>query len=158
MAAAITGLILAIWTYGVAGSFLEQWVSHKSVANFIGFFLVFFGTLVLGALVGMLLAKFLKWTGLGWMDRLLGGVFGLVRGGFVVMGIVLMLCAFTKDPPPKSVVNSRLAPYFLEAANLLTAVAPRELKDGFEASYKKVKETWDEMLHKSGNRLPTLEM
>ena len=36
--------------------------------------------LIVGAIVGRILAKFFKWAGLSWLDRLLGGAFGVVRG------------------------------------------------------------------------------
>ena len=33
----------------------------------------------------------LKWVGLSWLDRLLGGVFGLVRGLVFAIAVVLAL-------------------------------------------------------------------
>ena len=42
-----------------------------------------------------------KWTGLSWLDRLLGGVFGLVRGSVIAVAFVAVLLAFTAKPLPQ---------------------------------------------------------
>jgi membrane protein required for colicin V production len=146
--AAILGFLCGLWFYGSAGGFLLPYVSHKGIANFIGFLLIFLGVVLLGALVGRLLGMMLKWAGLSWLDRLLGGVFGLLRGLVFAIALVLALLAFTPKPPPRSVVESRMAPYVIEAANLCANLAPREVREGAVESYEKVKEAWAEMLRK----------
>ncbi len=156
--ATVVGLFLAFWTYGVAGSFLLDYVSHKSIANFIGFLLVFGGTVALGAVAGNLMAKVFKWAGLGWLDRLLGGGLGLLRGGLICMALVLMFCAFTRRPPPEAVVESRISPYLLDASSMVSAMAPKELRTDFDESYALVKKTWKEMLEKAKRQLPRQEL
>jgi membrane protein required for colicin V production len=154
LAATVMGLLLGIWFYGVAGAFLLPYVSYRGLANFAGFCLVLFGVLLAGALVGWLLAKLLKWAGLGWLDRLLGAAFGLLRGVLIGVGLVLVLVAFAPKPPPRSVVESRLAPYLIDTARVVAAIAPRELRDGFQAGYEHVKKTWNETFQKGIRELP----
>lgn len=50
--------------------------------------LVFVIVLIVWGLLVMLLTKLLKVAGLGWPDRLLGGLFGVLRGGLVVLVLV----------------------------------------------------------------------
>lgn len=147
-AAAILGLVLATWCYGTAGSFLIPYVSHKSIANLLGFVLVFSVIVLLGALAGRLAALVFKWIGLSWLDRLLGGLFGFVRGMLFAIVVVMVLLAFSWEPPPHAVVNSAIAPYVIDAAGVLAWIAPREVKDGFHNSYERVKKVWDEALKK----------
>jgi membrane protein required for colicin V production len=147
-AACLLGLLGGLWFYGTAGSFLIPYVSSRGIANFIGFFLVFFGTMILGGLLGRLLAMLFKWVGLSWLDRLLGGVFGLVRGALVAAVVVMALLAFAPTPPPRSVVSSRIAPYAMDAARVMAALAPRELRDGVRQGYEKVKQIWSDTLKK----------
>jgi len=148
LAATILGFLCGLWFYGTVGALLIPYVSHKGVANFIGFLLIFFGVLAAGALIGKLLSVLLKWVGLSWIDRLLGGVFGLVRGMVVAIALVLALMAFTR-PPPQSVVQSRVAPYVIGAANFCASVAPREVRDGVQESYEKIRQAWQQMLEKA---------
>lgn len=148
--AAVAGFLCGLWFYGWAGGFLLPYVSHKGIANFIGFLLIFLGVLLLGALTGKLLGLLLKWAGLSWLDRLMGGVFGLLRGLVFAIALALALMAFSPNPPPRSVVDSRIAPYVIDAAHICANLAPREVKDGVMRSYEKIKEAWAEMLRKPG--------
>jgi membrane protein required for colicin V production len=157
LAATIVGLILGIWFYGTAGAFLLPYVSHRGFAYLAGFILVFFGVLLAGSLVGWMLAKLLRWAGLGWLDRLGGAAAGLLRGLLMAIGLVMALVAFSPKPPP-AVVESRLAPYVIDAAHVLVAVAPRELRDGFHAGYERVKKIWSDAVQKGIRELPQQEL
>jgi membrane protein required for colicin V production len=147
-ATSVLAILLSIWFYGAAGAFFKEFVSHPQIANVLGFAAVFFGVSMVGALTGKILARMLKWAGLGWLDRILGAGVGVVRGGVVCAAIVLGLCAFARNPPPQAVAQSQFAPYVLEVANVLAQLAPKELKDGFAQSYDKVKKLWQDMIRK----------
>lgn len=140
--ATLAAFFLAIWFYGAAGSIFLDYVSSKSVANFLGFVAVFALVVLTGAIIGRLLAMAFKWAGIGWLDRTLGACFGLLRGLVVSIAIVMILMAFSVNPPPSSVVESEIAPYVLEAARILSKTAPRELTEGFQKSYQMVHEAW----------------
>jgi membrane protein required for colicin V production len=147
IAASLIGLICGIWFYGPAGSFLLPYVSSPHVANFIGFFIVFVGCVILGALVSTIVHRFMKTVGLSWFDRLLGGVFGLVRGTLIAVAVITGLVAFAPavagDAAPVAVGESRIAPYVVAGANFLVAMAPRELKDSFHTHYAQLKSFWE---------------
>lgn len=145
----IGAVVLGAWFYGTAGGWLEPYVSSRGVANLCGFLMVFFGVMLLGGLLAALLARMLHLTGLSVMDRLLGLVFGAVRGLLLAVALVMAFMAFTPGiSPPKAVVESRLAPYVVEAADLMAAIAPHELKDGFRKNYEQVQSKWKDTLKK----------
>jgi len=152
LAAAILGFLCGLWFYGAAGAYLLPYVSHKGVANFLGFLLIFFAIVLAGAVVGKLLGMVLKWVGLSWFDRLLGAVFGLVRGLVFAIAFVLALMAFSPKPPPASVVRSHIAPYVIGAANICSYMAPKEVREGVRQSYEKIRQAWKEMLDKTNAR------
>jgi len=105
--------------------------------------------LIIGAIVGAILARFFKWVGLSWLDRLLGGGFGIVRGFVIAAAMVTVLLAFSPSPPPASVVDSRLLPYVIDVSDVLAALTPREIKNQFYATKDKVKQVWSaHNLHK----------
>jgi membrane protein required for colicin V production len=145
----LLALLLGIWFYGTAGSFLLPYLSSRRMAMFAGFVLVFLGVLVLGGIVSFLTGRFLKVTGLSFFDHLLGAGFGLVRGTLIGVALVLGIMAFSAEgKPPQSVVNSRLAPYVVDGARLFAAVAPHEVKDGFRKTYAQVRAAWEHTLDK----------
>lgn len=148
LVASIAAVVCGLWFYGTAGFWLREYVSSKQVANLCGFLLVFFGILLLGALVGKLLSMLFKWTGLSWLDRLLGAGVGFVRGLLIATAIVMAVTAFSAQPPPRSVVESRIAPYVIGASRVMVSLAPREVKDAFQESYEKVKKLWESTVKK----------
>jgi membrane protein required for colicin V production len=56
----------------------------------VAYVLVFVGVLLVFAIARMLISLLLKAVGLGLLDRLLGAVFGALRGILVVLAVVLV--------------------------------------------------------------------
>lgn len=151
----VLALLLGIWFYGTAGSYLLPYVSSRAMANLAGFLLVFCGVLLLGSLVSFMVGKFLKVTGLSIVDHALGAGFGVVRGILISVAIIMGIMAFSQgDKPPASVVNSRLAPYVVDAARVFAAMAPHELKEGFRKTYAQLKSAWGNALEKGIRSVP----
>ena len=147
LASVVLAILLAIWFYGAAGSLLAPYLSSRALANFAGFLLVFGGVLLLGHLVSYVVGRFLKVTGLSIFDRLLGACFGALRGLLIAVALIMAIMAFSQgDQPPSSVVNSRTAPYVVDAARAFAAMAPHELKEGFRKTYGEVKLAWGKAL------------
>ncbi len=154
----VSALLLGCWFYGTAGAWLEPYVHSRGTANFCGFAIVFVGVMVVGGLIGMLLTRLLRLTGLSFLDRLLGFLFGVARGLLLAAALVMAIMAFTPGAsPPRAVVDSRCSPYVMDAANAMAAVAPHELKDGFRRSYEQVKSIWKDALKRGTHDLPGAE-
>src|SRR5581483_7473269 len=128
------------WLYGLVGGHLLPYLSSRAVANFAGFALVFCGVMLVGSLVSFIFGKFLKVTGLSFFDHLLGAGFGIVRGILISAALVMGIMAFAQgDRPPTAVVQSRMAPYVVDVARVVVALAPHELKEDFRKTYARVK-------------------
>ena len=161
--AGVLGVVFGFWFYGTPAAWVHKYIHSVTVSNLIGFILVFWAFLLAGALVGKIFSKLFKWTGLSWLDRLMGAGFGVARGVIVCVALITAIVAFApgKDSgtPPRSVVDSKLAPYMIDAAHTLTKAAPRELRDGFGRRYEQVKRVWEQALKKGiPRRLPETEI
>jgi membrane protein required for colicin V production len=149
LVAVVVALIFGIWFYGTAGGLVLPYVSSPAVAHLVGFLIVFFGVMLLGSIVSHVVGRFLRVTGLSFVDHALGAVFGLVRGTLVSVALLMGIMAFSPgDQPPESVVNSRIAPYAVDAARFFVSMAPHELREGFGKTYAKVKAAWQNTLEK----------
>jgi membrane protein required for colicin V production len=151
----VLALLLGLWFYGIIGMYLMPYASSRTIADAGGFAVVFCGVLLLGALASFVVDKFLKVTGLSIVDQLLGAGLGLLRGLVFAIAIVMGVMAFSRgEKPPEAVVNSRLAPYVVDAARGFAAMAPHDLKEGFRRTYVQVKAAWRAALEKGIRQLP----
>jgi membrane protein required for colicin V production len=150
--AAITGVVFGFWFYGIPAAWIHKFLSSVAFSNLVGFLVVFFGCTLLGGLIGNLLARLLKWTGLSWLDRIMGAGFGLVRGGLAAVAFVSVLMAFTPRPVPAWMTGSALLPYAIDMSNVIASLAPRALKDPVRESIREIRQAWDDELRKSHQR------
>jgi len=58
---------------------------------------LFVATLIVGGIVAWGLSKLVKWVGLGWLDGMLGTLFGMLRGVLVVL-VLVVLAGMTRLP------------------------------------------------------------
>jgi len=140
LVALIGGFILAVLYYHSLGHTLMEFCKTDSIANFLAFVIIFAGCLLIGAVVSLVLNRFMKAASIKWIDRLLGGIFGLLRGWAIASILVLALIAF----PLHDNVNSRsvLAPYLLAGARAAVLVVPQDLKEKFYSQYEKILKSW----------------
>ncbi len=150
--AAVTGVVFGFWFYAIPAVWFHKIIHSPATANVLGFLVVFWAILVIGALVGKAFTVFFKWTGLTWMDRLLGGAFGLVRGAVIGVGFVAVLLAFAPHPLPNWMVSSKLLPYAVDASDLFASLAPQDLKEALRDGLEELRKDWDEELRKSQRR------
>jgi membrane protein required for colicin V production len=147
--ATFAGVIFGFWFYGIPAAWIHDHGVHSEAAsNLLGFFLVFLAFSTAGHMIGKLLSKLFKWTGLSWLDRLMGGAFGFVRGGLISVVLVAVLLAFTPKPAPNWMIDSKVLPYAIEASNLCADLAPSAIKDAFKESMRDIRKTWDDQFKK----------
>jgi len=155
---AVAGLLLGLWLYGSVGYYLTPYISSPMMTNAGGFAIVFSGVLVAGALLSCVMGRFLRVTGLSIIDHLLGAGFGLLRGVVYAIAIIMGVMAFSRgNNAPEAIVNSRIAPYVVDASRFTAAMAPHDLKEGFRKTYEQVKSAWSDALNKGMRRLPNGE-
>ncbi|MCK9503034.1 MAG: CvpA family protein [Porticoccaceae bacterium] len=115
-------LSLLIW----AAAFVGATVFHQEMAGYfaslvdtpslralVAWVVLFFGILMAGSLLSFLLGQLVETTGLSGTDRLLGSVFGALRGFIVVMVVLIILPGVLPVSQDSWWQNSLLIPYFL---------------------------------------------
>lgn len=126
LAGVVLGYLSAVWGYERLSGFYRPYVNATKYAEIAAFLTIFFAVLILAGIVGRIARWAMKEVGLSWVDRLLGGAFGLVRGVAIVTVGVLAIAAFAPDN--QSLARSSMGGYFLVAARTATWVAPYELR------------------------------
>ncbi|HWT77425.1 MAG TPA: CvpA family protein [Candidatus Methylomirabilis sp.] len=142
LAALVAGLVVAALRYRQVALYFEDLTHSHDVALAAGFLVLFLGVLILGGIVSALAHKLVKTAGLSGFDRLIGGMFGLVRGVLVDSIVLMVLVAFAIKPA--AVQASTLAPYITTGARAVALVMPTELRDQFRAGFEKFRQAMAE--------------
>lgn len=87
----VVALLIAVTFRDQLASLLVGQIETHSLRQLVAFGTLFVATLLVGALVNYLIGELVKITGLSSTDRILGMVFGLMRGFLVVMAILLLI-------------------------------------------------------------------
>jgi membrane protein required for colicin V production len=127
----IAGILIANWNYQHLSPLLERLqrpVFNLSAAtcNVLAFLFMIVGIMLLAALAGRLVRRTAHTVGLGFFDRLLGGLFGFARG--CLLGITLIMAAAAFFPHSAWISDSHLTPYFLDGVHAVSFVVPQGLR------------------------------
>ena len=125
-------VIRSIGLFAAAGlaEWFESFLKNPWLAEILGFLVIFFAVVLLFGIAARIARWVMKTAGLSGLDRFLGGLLGLVKGGLMVAVILMGMTAF--EPTSKFLQNSQLAPYFLVVGNAAKWLAPTELRQRFD--------------------------
>jgi membrane protein required for colicin V production len=142
--------VLAFWVAWMFGPHLaEQFsgaISVPSVRVLLAYALCFIAVLIGGAIVSYLMRKLVSGSGLSGTDRLLGMVFGLVRG-FALVVLVVLLMKFTPVVRDDWWQTSKMLPTFDNGAQWVTSYLPESVARYLEPAAAAVPAAADTLLN-----------
>lgn len=109
----VTAFILSIRLSVQFSTLIPTAIESEPVRVMLSFIAIFFGTLIIGGLINRIISSLLKFSGMGGTDRFLGMVFGVFRGGVLVMAALIVLPPFFDVEQQAWWRNSILIPKFL---------------------------------------------
>lgn len=105
----IVAIIAGKWGTPIVAPLLPMDVQNENLSYFAGFVVVFLVVMVVVLLLGRLVKSAVGAVGLGGADRLVGGIFGLLRGVVILVGLTLAagLTSLPQTDFWKNAVSSR---------------------------------------------------
>lgn len=114
LAGVIIAFLMAVRWTSQGALFLRRLLEiPPPVASLVGFFLIFISVLLGVKLVTLMIQKLARFSMLGWLDRLAGGAFGLLKGGILVSIFVLIISLL---PLSKSIITKEKESYLFDPA------------------------------------------
>ncbi len=126
LAGFLIGFPLACWGYREGAQVLSGLITTPAFADFAAFLLILAAVTIVASLLGRLFRGGARTVGLGWLDRLGGAAFGLLRGVLIGAAFLVALTAFLPGSP--WVRTSRLSPYLLRGAHAVSFTMPLDLR------------------------------
>ena len=93
-------------------NFMVDWIDQPQFRVIAAFVILFAATLVVGALINNVFSRLVSATGLTGTDRLFGMVFGVVRGGLLVI-VMVSLLSLTPVSNDEWWQSSLIIPHFI---------------------------------------------
>lgn len=129
----VAAFLVAFQYSGALALHLESHIELPSVRTSLAFVSLFLLVLLIGGLITFLVGKLVEKTGLSGTDRLLGGVFGGIRGLVIVLAVILVagLTPVPQDPWWK---QSRMIQSLMPLAEWTAQFLPDYLQEHLELS------------------------
>ena len=109
---------------------VEKAVSHDLIADGVTLLIVFFVPLIALKIVAGLIARAVRGLGLGGVDRLLGLIFGFIRGALIVCAAYLVASLLiSRDQYPAWVQDAYLKPSVEVGADWLATFIPADIAE-----------------------------
>ena len=143
LAAIALGIMIAAANYEqVTEVLFTKLQVAEQVQVILGFLLVFVIVLILVSVVGRIISKALKLASLGWMDRLAGGILGLVMA-CLFTGVLLLLVVMAGFETNAGVARSTVAPTVIGVMDTVVAFAPEVVREKIDEHYIKLRVEWE---------------
>lgn len=127
--------IIAIWLAATfapkLAAVLPASLESEAVRQAVAFGVLFVLTLMVGALANMLINQVVKKTGLSGADRIFGVIFGVIRGGLIIV-VFVVIGKMTPLPETDWWKTSVLLQWFGDAAIVIQEYIPEDLSLSYQ--------------------------
>lgn len=124
----VLAFLLAFQYAGLVSTQLENMITVPSARTAAAFGGIFLLVIIIGGLATWLVGKLVEKTGLSGTDRVLGGVFGAVRGGLLVV-LLILLAGFTPMPHDDWWQHSSVITVLLPLADWAAGLLPESVRE-----------------------------
>ena len=127
--------------YPKLAAMMTGWISNEAYRNIFAFMLIFCGVFIIISILGIIIRYILNLVFSGWVDRVGGVIFGILKGGLIVSVLFIALTAFLPKGAP-IIQQSRLSPYVSKYSEVMAEVISPDMKNNFRLKFKELKKGW----------------
>lgn len=135
------GFYAAYSYYPVVAKIFAGLVINPSYLNILSFLAIFCIVLIIISILGVVIKYLLNVAFLGWIDRLCGVFFGLIKGVLIVTVLFIILTTFLPKGAPL-IKKSVLAPHVIWISEKMVNLVSEEMKRDFFGKLEEFKRAW----------------
>jgi membrane protein required for colicin V production len=125
LAGLILGIIASFYFASDLGELLRQYFSFgASAARIIASILIFTGVMLIAWLIGKAIEKTVELIALGWLNKLLGAVVGIVKGAVVAALLLYVVVYFDTGENIISRTEKEKSMFYQAASRIIPALVP----------------------------------
>ena len=137
----LAGFYAAYTYYPDLATVLGRWISNVGYLNILSFLIIFSTILIIVSVMGVIIKYLLNIAFLGWMDRICGAGFGLIKGVLIVSILLISFTAFLPKGTPV-IRDSLFAPHVARISENLAKVVSKTMKQQFNDKLSDLKRSW----------------
>ena len=135
------GFYAAYSYYPMIAQLLTGIIKEESYLNILSFLIIFCGILIVISILGVVIKYLLNVAFLGWIDRICGVGFGLIKGVLIVTVIFIILTTFLSKGTPL-IKKSILAPHVIWISEKMVGLVSDDMKKDFFTKLDEFKKAW----------------
>lgn len=135
------GFYAAYTYYPLVAGLISRWISDPAYLNIVSYMAIFSVVVIIVSVLAVVIKYLLNIAYLGWVDRVSGAIFGLLKGGLVICVVFIVLTAFLPKGAP-IVKNATLSPHVSTVSEVMAKVISKEMKEKFKIKLKELKKSW----------------
>jgi len=134
----ILAIIIAFRYHDLLARYLHKWITHPVTLTVISFLIILVVVILLFKLIAVAARAAIEAVQVGWLDRIAGGVFGLLRS-LLLVAILFALFVLCTDKPTKPMIDSRLTPRVMQVSHIIARFMPAKLYDTYTRNEEKIR-------------------
>ena len=135
------GFYAAYSYYPAVAKIFAGLVINPSYLNILSFLVIFCSVLIIISILGVVIKYLLNVAFLGWIDRICGVCFGLIKGVLIVTVLFIILTTFLPKGAP-IIKRSVLAPHVIWISEKMVNLVSEEMKRDFFSKLEEFKRAW----------------
>jgi membrane protein required for colicin V production len=137
----LAGFYAAYHYHSEIARLLNHWMADFPYLNLLSFFTIFCLVFFMVSILGLIIKYILNIAYLGWLDRLFGAVFGMMKGVLFVSILFILITTFLPHKP-EIIKQSQLSPYVARVSETMINFSSDKMKKDFRGKIEEVKKYW----------------
>jgi membrane protein required for colicin V production len=141
IAGVLAGFYAAYSYYAYLAKLLSHYLSFSAYSEIISFLVIFCAVFIIISILGVIIKYVSSISSLGWVDRISGAGFGLIKGLLITF---ILFIAFTTFLPKNNTLmkKSLLAPHLSYVPAKMIKIVDPDMKQQFIKNIEGLKKAW----------------